>query len=187
MPMSTAAMNPGDPLRGRAFRSNLRCAPITAAIPVASAPSGRCALRLPQRASHDCPRLRPHRRPLKRRSGSPSPGSPATFAPSSMPPLGALSDAGGGSVGTPHASPMPYIPSARLACFPMLFNDLERPSVDGPSGWSGAYGRKPPYSAGSGSVVCCTEYGAFKGRSYAYSDGIHESMCSSAVTGPRSG
>ena len=37
----------GVPLRGRAFRSNLRFAPISTAIPDASAPFGRCALRLP--------------------------------------------------------------------------------------------------------------------------------------------
>ena len=41
------AMILGVPLRGRAFRSNLRFAPISTAIPDASAPSGRCALRLP--------------------------------------------------------------------------------------------------------------------------------------------
>ena len=34
-------------------------------------------LRLRQRAAHDCLRLRPHRRPLTRRGGSPSPASPA--------------------------------------------------------------------------------------------------------------
>ncbi|MCY4503586.1 MAG: hypothetical protein OXE57_18760 [Alphaproteobacteria bacterium] len=40
--------NSGEPLRGRAFRSNLRFAPISSAIPLASAPFGRCALRLPE-------------------------------------------------------------------------------------------------------------------------------------------
>ena len=40
-------LNSGDPLRGRALRCNLRCAPISAAIPVASAPFGRCAVPLP--------------------------------------------------------------------------------------------------------------------------------------------
>ena len=50
-------MNLGDPLRGRAFRSNLRFAPISAAIPVASAPFGRCALRLPKRR-HAVPNVR---------------------------------------------------------------------------------------------------------------------------------
>ena len=39
----------GEPLRGRAFRSNLRFAPISSAIPLASAPFGRCALRLPKK------------------------------------------------------------------------------------------------------------------------------------------
>ena len=37
----------GEPLRGRAFRSNLRCAPIFTAIPLASARFAHCALRLP--------------------------------------------------------------------------------------------------------------------------------------------
>ena len=37
-----------EPLRGRAFRSNLRCAPISAPIPLASARFARCALRLPK-------------------------------------------------------------------------------------------------------------------------------------------
>ena len=44
-PMHT--MNLGASLRDRAFRCNLRFAPISAAIPRASAPFGRCALRLP--------------------------------------------------------------------------------------------------------------------------------------------
>ena len=162
-------MNLRDPLRGRAFRCNLRFAPISAAIPVASArklaarsacrrarhavqtvrssrpataesssrrrcaprssrssprspwpaapapgfasarrrcPSRvagagfaahraahravhwcghscrRCRLRLRQRASHDCLRLRPHRPPLNRHGGSPPPASPASIPPS---------------------------------------------------------------------------------------------------------
>ena len=37
----------GEPLRGRAFRSNLRFAPISTAIPLASVRSAHCALRLP--------------------------------------------------------------------------------------------------------------------------------------------
>ena len=37
-----------EPLRGRAFRSNLRFAPISAPIPLASACFARCALRLPK-------------------------------------------------------------------------------------------------------------------------------------------
>ena len=37
----------GEPLRGRAFRSNLRFAPISSAIPLASARFAHCALRLP--------------------------------------------------------------------------------------------------------------------------------------------
>ena len=46
----------GEPLRGRAFRCNLRCAPISAAIPLASVRFAHCALRLPdnrtRRADH---------------------------------------------------------------------------------------------------------------------------------------
>ena len=157
-----------EPLRGRAFRSNLRFAPISTAIPLASVRSAHCALRLPHnparradvpdtapdirfvllaacdslawpaapaagivpawaavatpclagagfaahrtahRAPHSCPhqcghscghscgrfrrrlrqrasrgslRLRPHRPPLNRRGGSPSPPSPASIIP----------------------------------------------------------------------------------------------------------
>ena len=42
---------------------------------------------LRQRASHDCLRLRPHRRPLTRRGGSPPPGSPASIPQTSMLPI----------------------------------------------------------------------------------------------------
>ena len=51
----------GEPLRGRAFRSNLRFAPISSAIPLASAPFGRCALRLPKKRTRraDDPGHRP--------------------------------------------------------------------------------------------------------------------------------
>ena len=44
-PLSAAVVIPGEPLRGRAFRSNLRFAPISTAIPFASARS--CSLRAP--------------------------------------------------------------------------------------------------------------------------------------------
>ena len=43
-------MNLGDPLRGRAFRSNLRFAPISTATPVAVCPAARCA---PRRCRND--------------------------------------------------------------------------------------------------------------------------------------
>ena len=43
---------------------------------------GRNCRRLRQRASHVCPRLAPHRRPLNRRGGSPPPASPASIPPS---------------------------------------------------------------------------------------------------------
>ena len=46
---------------GRAFRSNLRCAPISAAIPIASAPFGRCALRLPDGSLRSPPSAGPTR------------------------------------------------------------------------------------------------------------------------------
>ena len=46
---------------------------------------GHHRLRLRQRAAHACPRLRPHRPPLKRRGGSPPPASPASMPPSLMP------------------------------------------------------------------------------------------------------
>ena len=42
---------------------------------------------LRQRAAHDCLRLRPHRRPLTRRGGSPPPGPPASIPQTSMLPI----------------------------------------------------------------------------------------------------
>ena len=66
-------------------------------------PCGRFRRRIWQRASHDCPRPGPHRRPLTRRGGSPSPGSPASSFPPLKPPSGAVLYARGGSVLTPHA------------------------------------------------------------------------------------
>ena len=82
-------MNLRDPLRGRAFRSNLRFAPISAAIPVASAPFGRCALRLPN-SRHAVPNVRTPRRTsaslssprrFAQRSSQTSPRSPWPAAP----------------------------------------------------------------------------------------------------------
>ena len=51
----------GDPLRGRALRCNLRCAPISAAIPVASVRFAHCALRLPGGSLRSPPRAGPTR------------------------------------------------------------------------------------------------------------------------------
>ena len=67
-------MNLGASLRDRAFRCNLRFAPISAAIPRASAPCGRCALRLPGGSLRSPPlpvrrrggKARPHRPPDRR-------------------------------------------------------------------------------------------------------------------------
>ena len=50
-----------------------------------------------------------------------------------MPPAGALIDAGGGSVFTPHAPVMPPTVSARLACLPRVFNDIRRLALAGKS------------------------------------------------------
>ena len=63
-------MNLGDPLRGRAFRSNLRFAPISTAIPVASAPFGRCALRLPGGSLRSPPLPERHAHGSVRRRGA---------------------------------------------------------------------------------------------------------------------
>ena len=65
-------MNLRDPLCGRAFRSNLRFAPISAAIPVASAPFGRCALRLPNSTTRraEVPATVPDRNDASTRSSS---------------------------------------------------------------------------------------------------------------------
>ncbi len=70
------AMYPSDPLRGRALRCNLRCATISAAIPVASAPCGRCARCLPD--TSPCHPDNPTPCQTLAASSSPSPASPST-------------------------------------------------------------------------------------------------------------
>ncbi len=67
---------------------------------------GQHRLRLRQRAAHDCPRLRPHRSPLKRRGGSPPPGSPASIPQTSMLPIRPSRPPGAALGLTPHASLM---------------------------------------------------------------------------------
>ena len=69
-------------------------------------PQGPPGLRRGQRAAHDCLRLRPHRRPLTRRGGSPPRASPASIPPSLMQRAGCPGPPGAALVLTPDASLM---------------------------------------------------------------------------------
>ena len=112
-PMHT--LNLGASLRDRAFRCNLRFAPISAAIPRASAPFGRCALRLPASSLRSPPRAGPTR---SRPSATASPASPP------RPPRdGAARRA---RRGTPPARPSPAAPATGCASAPPSLHFVPR-------------------------------------------------------------
>ena len=71
-----------EPLRGRAFRSNLRFAPISAPIPLASARFARCALRLPKTPLPHRDRLPTRPRPPLRSIGEAASDRRAATTPS---------------------------------------------------------------------------------------------------------
>lgn len=118
---------------------------------------------------HQCPQLPPAQSPRRllpagfsggvfplRFSSNPDPSRPRS----------------GGTV-TPHAPVVPSTSGARLSCFSRVINDIRRLVLAGKSGCSGAYAGNSPYSADLRYHVCCRAYAAFKGRSYAYANGIH--------------
>ena len=121
----------GEPLRGRAFRSNLRFAPISTAIPLASVRFAHCALRLPENRARraDMPDTAPDIRfvllaPALRAS------LVAGFAPvHSVPRRCRLRRAPGCA---PPAAPLAPLVRALLRCAPALRSAPRRAPVPAP-------------------------------------------------------
>ncbi len=85
--------------------------------------------RLRQRAAHDCPRLRPHRPPLKRRGGSRAHPAPAAIPSSLSLGFQAIATPCGVQFSHRNAPMVPSTPSARLTCIPVRSQRHETPRL----------------------------------------------------------